>query len=181
MIEKTGVSSEEDLARVTPSPERLRSGPVAIVECFQRIPCDPCVEACPKGAITIEGNINNLPVTDFELCNGCGLCISVCPGLAIFVVDMSYSDSQALVMLPHEFIPLPEKGEIVDALDREGRVRCEAEVTRVLNTKAQDRTPIISILVPKELATQVRSIRVHRSVVRRPYARRPAVRMPVVP
>lgn len=131
---------------------------MAIVECFQRIPCDPCVEACPKGAISIKGNINNLPVTDFELCNGCGICVSICPGLAIFVLDMSYSDSEALVMLPHEFIPLPRKGELVDALDREGRVRCEAEVVRVLNTKAQDRTPIVSILVPKELGMEIRAI-----------------------
>lgn len=162
MIEKTGVPTEEDLERVTPPEERLGRGAVAILECFQAIPCDPCVDACPKGAISIEGNINNLPLLDPEKCNGCGLCISSCPGLAIFVVDMSHPESQALVMLPHEFSPLPHRGDVVEGLDREGRVRCKGEVVRVLNTKAQDRTPIVSILVPKELAMEVRNIRLLR-------------------
>ena len=162
MIKKTGVSTQKDLRSVTPPRHRLMKGPVAIVECFERIPCDPCVGACPKGAIQIEGNLNNLPKTDFELCNGCGLCISICPGLAIFVVDMSYSDSQALIMLPYEFLALPVKGEMVHGLDREGRVRCDAEVVRVLNTAAQDRTAVVSILVPKDLAMDIRSIRTKR-------------------
>ncbi|MDI6841133.1 MAG: 4Fe-4S binding protein [bacterium] len=113
MIEKTGVVSLEELKKVMPSEERLERGACVIVECFERIPCNPCAEACPQGAIRIEGNINNLPDVDYEKCNGCGMCISSCPGLAIFVVHKNYNQNNGLVMLPYEFLPLPKKGDIV--------------------------------------------------------------------
>lgn len=162
MIEKTGEPTKKELKKVTPSDERLWSGGCAILECFQRIPCDPCVDACPRGAITIEGNINNIPVLDQKKCNGCGLCVSKCPGIAIFVVSKDYSKNEGLVMIPYEFIPLPEKGEIVDGLDRAGRKVCDAKVMKVLNRKAQDRTAIISLAVPKEFVMEVRNIGVRR-------------------
>ena len=163
MIEKTGIPADEDLEGVSPCSERLRAGACAILECFQKIPCDPCVDACPRGAISIEGNINNIPVLDFDKCNGCGLSVSKCPGLAIFVVNLNYSEHEGLVMIPYEFRPLPEKDEVVEALDRAGRKVSDAKVVRVLNWKAQDRTAIVSLSVPKEWVTKVRNIRLRRS------------------
>jgi hypothetical protein len=47
----------------------------------------------------------------------------------------------------------------VDILDREGVRRGRGRVVKVLNTRAQDRTPILSVAVPRELAQQVRFIR----------------------
>jgi Fe-S-cluster-containing hydrogenase component 2 len=160
MIKKTGVPTDEELVRCSPSGERLCSGPCAVLECFEEIPCDPCVNACPRGAITIEGNINNVPVLDYDRCNGCGLCVSRCPGIAIFVVNRDYSDTEGLVMLPYEFQPLPEPGDTVEALDRKGLKVCDAKVVRVLNRKAQDRTAIVSLAVPKEAVMEVRNFRV---------------------
>ena len=89
----------EDLGRVCPTDERLSRGPVVIVECVENIPCNPCVAACPKGAITIEGDINGIPVVDFETCDGCGICLSACPGLAIFGVDLSGVDTRGYLAL----------------------------------------------------------------------------------
>jgi Fe-S-cluster-containing hydrogenase component 2 len=168
VINKTGVATAEDLAKVMPSQERLEQVPCVIIECFERIPCNPCVDGCPQGAIKIEGNINNLPEVDYEKCTGCGICVSSCPGLAIFVVDRNYSKRKSdteqqertgLVMLPYEFLPLPERGEIVDGLSREGKKLCDATVVRVLNSKKQDRTSIISVVVPEELIMEIRNIR----------------------
>jgi len=159
MIERTGIATKDALKKVSPSKDRLEKGPCVIVECFQCIPCDPCVDACVRGAIKIESNINNLPEVDFDKCNGCGLCISHCPGLAIFVVHKNYSEDKGLVMLPYEFTPIPEKGDMVDALGRDGKKLCDAKVVKVINTKKQDRTAIISILVPKDLVMEVRQIR----------------------
>ena len=146
MIKKTGVPTQEDLKRIFPPKARLARGPVTIIECFQRIPCNPCYAACRSGAIQEFKDINNLPKIDFEKCNGCGLCISRCPGLAIFVVDETYSEKEALIKLPFEFLPLPEEGEEVDALNREGEVVGKAKVVRVQNGKYEDRTPVLSIL-----------------------------------
>jgi sarcosine oxidase subunit alpha len=162
MIEKTGIPTDRDLENVSPCKERFTRGGCAILECFQKIPCDPCVDACPHGAISIEGNINNIPVLDFDKCNGCGLCVSRCPGLAIFVVNKDYSEAEGLVMIPYELAPLPEKGEIVEGLDRAGRKVCDGRVLRVLNRKAQDRTAIISLAVPSECVMKVRNIGLRR-------------------
>ena len=163
-LEKDGVLSPEELAELPgmPSKERLEQGAVAVIECAQEIPCNPCEKACPTGAIRVGEPITNLPVLAADKCTGCGLCIPVCPGLAIFVVDMTYSDREATVQLPYEFLPLPEKGETVRALDREGRVVCPARVVKVLNPKKFDHTAVITIAVPKDQAMNVRNIAVDR-------------------
>jgi len=74
------------------------------------------------------------------------------------VVDATYSDEEALIKIPYEFLPLPKEKEIVKGLDREGKYVCDVRVERVLNSKALDRTPVISIAVPKEYIKVVRNI-----------------------
>lgn len=144
--------------RTIPSADRRAKGPVVVIECFQEIPCDPCHEACNQGAILAFDDINRLPEVAFARCNGCGRCISVCPGLAIFVVDESWKDGLAVVRLPYEFVPLPYEGQKVYGLARNGRELCEAKVVRVENTKRHDRTPVVWVEVPKAVAMDVRHI-----------------------
>jgi Fe-S-cluster-containing hydrogenase component 2 len=156
---QNGILRSEELAGRLPSNERLKAGPIAVIECVENIPCNPCVDACPRSAITIDGDINGTPHVDGDRCNGCTVCLSACPGLAIFVVDASGEDESGSVSLPYEYRPLPEKGELVDAVDREGSIICEARVTRVLDSKSLDRTPIITIEVPRERVMAVRHFR----------------------
>ncbi|PJB21379.1 MAG: (4Fe-4S)-binding protein [Euryarchaeota archaeon CG_4_9_14_3_um_filter_38_12] len=151
--ESTGVITLKDIQ--LPSKERLEKGPVAVIECPQSIPCDPCVEACPFCAISMN-DINDLPKIDFEKCTGCGACIGKCPGLAVFVVDMTYSDNEALIKIPYEF-NIPKIGDTVKALDRKGDVKGDAKVIRVV--KEKDKTAVVSIAVKKNLAMEVRNIR----------------------
>jgi ferredoxin len=151
--------TETELKPQVPPRERLQRGPVAIVECIEEIPCNPCVESCPQGAITIPGGLNQIPRLDWEKCTGCGLCISSCPGLAIFLVDLTRGKELAAVSLPYEFRPLPEKGDRVLALDREGRGLGKAEVLRVQTGRRLDRTPVVTIAVPREWALKARNIK----------------------
>lgn len=147
--EKTGVLSLKDLG--LPSDDQLKKG-VAIIECVQEIPCNPCVAICPVGAISMK-DINDLPRVDFNKCTGCKQCVSICPGLAIFVVKIK--DDKAFVTLPYEFLPVPKVGDIVKALDREGKPKGNARVVKV---NQKDKTTVITIEVDKDLAMEVRNI-----------------------
>ena len=151
-----GILEPGQIAPLAPPEDRLLAGPVAIIECVENIPCDPCVAACPKGAIGIEGDMNGTPSVDFGVCDGCTLCISACPGLAIFVVNRSLGDETATISLPHEYVPLPAVGDTVVTLSREGEVLGEGKVERVLQAKALDRTPVVTLVVPAEHAMDVR-------------------------
>ncbi|UCG42514.1 MAG: 4Fe-4S binding protein [candidate division WOR-3 bacterium] len=159
---RTGVVSVRELRKSggVPSPARLRKGPVVLVECVEKIPCNPCAYACPRNAITIDGELTDLPKVDFDSCNGCRLCIAKCPGLAIFVVDHGFSRTHAAVTMPYEMLPRPVKGQRVAGLDRSGRRVCSAKVVRVLDTKAMDRCAVVTVAVPKKFWNRVRSIRV---------------------
>lgn len=159
LLEKTGVPDAADLARVVPPAERLAKGPVAVIECFQRIPCNPCAAACKQGAIREFADINDLPAIDFEKCNGCALCVSKCPGRAIFVVDETFGESEALVKLPYEFLPVPATGEEVELLNREGRAVGRGRVERVQGTRSRERTLVVWVAVPKHLSMEARHIR----------------------
>jgi Fe-S-cluster-containing hydrogenase component 2 len=95
---------------------------------------------------------------DTERCNGCGLCISFCPGLAIFVVDKSHSKDFALVRIPFEFVPLPRAGQYVTGFSRVGGELGRFEVVRVTSGGSKNMTYTVSIAVPHELAMEVRGI-----------------------
>ena len=160
MLINDGIPTKEDLEKVIPSPERLAAGPVSIVECFQKIPCNPCVKACPRNAISMPTSINDTPEVDHEKCNGCGVCVGKCPGLAIFVVDMTYSEDMALVKIPFEYYPVPEVGQMACGLNRAGKEMGWSEVEKVISGGKKNKTYTISLKVPKDLAMEVRNIKV---------------------
>ena len=158
---ETGYITEEELkaSYQYPTKERFNKGPVAIIECIQEIPCNPCEAACVKEAIIVGEPITKKPILDDEKCSGCGLCVAQCPGLAIFIIDKTYSDTMATVAFPYEYTPLPEKGVKVEAVNREGEVVSEGNVVRIQNPKAFDKTPVVTVAVPKDKVEVVRSIK----------------------
>lgn len=160
-IEEQGYFTTEELAYIGhyPSDERMKKGPIAVIECTQDIPCNPCETLCRRGAITVGSPITNIPRIDEERCNGCALCVAGCPGLAVFVVDKYYSDDKATVTFPHEYLPLPRAGDEVSAVDRTGSVVCRATVLRVANSSSFDRTSLITIAIPREHVDVVRGIK----------------------
>jgi Fe-S-cluster-containing hydrogenase component 2 len=149
--EKTGILTKKDVK--TPTKKQLEKG-VAILECVQEIPCNPCVESCPVHAISMK-DINAPPINDFEKCIGCTKCVGICPGLAIFVVRVK--GDTAWITMPYEFVPAPQVGQMVEALDRTGAVRGKALVKKVIK---QGKTMVVTIELDSHLAMDVRNIRV---------------------
>ena len=136
-----------------------KKGGYVVIECPQRIPCNPCATSCPTGAVKPFVDINDTPEIDYSKCTGCGICIAKCPGLACFVVDLTYGADEALIKLPYELIPVPEKGQKVKCLNRTGEVVAEGEVLAVAEP-FKDQTKVVSVIIPKKLAGEIRAIKV---------------------
>lgn len=149
--EQTGVLNIKDLS--LPSDKQLNKG-VAITECIQKIPCNPCVDSCPFHAITMK-DINAPPIVDYDKCTACTKCVGKCPGLAIFVVKTI--DDKAHITLPYELLPLPKKDNSVDVLDRNGEIVGKGLIKKI---RKQGKTSIITVEVKKELSMIVRNIRI---------------------
>lgn len=136
-----------------PSKKQLEKG-VAIIECIQNIPCNPCVDSCPTGAISMK-DINALPVMDYDKCIACCKCVGICPGLSIFVVKCK--EDIGFITLPYEFLPKPVVGKKVKLLDRAGEIVGEGIVKKIVN---KDKTFIVTVDVNKNLIMIVRNIKV---------------------
>lgn len=156
-----GVLTTEYLksAGMYPSEERMRRGPVAVAECIEKIPCNPCESSCRLKAIAIGENISDLPRITEEACTGCGICIAACSGLAIFVLDKSYSDTVGTVSFPFEYLIDFAEGDTVDAVNRAGEVVCRGVVRKISQTKASDRTTVIKLEVPIDMVDEVRGVK----------------------
>ena len=158
---KTGVLTARELADSPgiPTETRRRKGPVASIECLEDIPCNPCESSCNVDAIIVGEDITNLPHLDGDKCVACQTCVYICPGQAIVMVDESLPNGKATVMMPYEYRPLPEKGEVVSALDRAGQKLGDATVVAVRQTKRMDQTATVTIEVPREWSMRARAIR----------------------
>ncbi|MCD6383994.1 MAG: 4Fe-4S binding protein [Thermoplasmata archaeon] len=155
-----GYITLEELAKVHPLPdeERLEKRPVAIPECPQRIPCTPCREICPTGAIKMD-KVNDPPQVNYDKCIGCSLCVQICPGLAFFMVH--YVGDKARVTMPYEYLPLPKRGDTVKLLNRKGEVVGEGTVRMVMSREmSRGDTAVITVEMDRELGMEVRAVEV---------------------
>lgn len=146
----------EELSRegFIPSQEIVESKIVAVTECVETIPCNVCQTACPVKAISVKG-LSGRPSINWQSCTGCGICVGVCPGQAMFLVGR-FGDGY-VVGVPYEFLPKARKGISVTLLGRDGRELGEGEIVRVFEV---NKTQVVLVKVPRDLVWEVRSIRV---------------------
>ena len=133
-------------------------GAKVVIECFEGIPCNPCEHFCPVGAIHVGERITNTPAADLDKCTGCGKCVVTCPGLACLLLNWNYSETEAEISIPYEYLPVPAEGSTQKGLSRIGEYLCDVRVTKIRRLKGNDHTLLLSIAVPKEYAQMVRAI-----------------------
>jgi len=153
--------------RVAPEWEPAgEEGVIPVFHCTEEIPCNPCTSVCPQGLIHIdEDDIRRMPeyLADAvgKACVGCEKCVTVCPGLAITLVDYRKDALQPLVTVPMEFGPdRVAAGDSVTVLDTEGRVLGLAEVVTVRASRRTDHTVVVKVRAPRAWAKRIAGIRV---------------------
>jgi NADPH-dependent 2,4-dienoyl-CoA reductase/sulfur reductase-like enzyme/Fe-S-cluster-containing hydrogenase component 2 len=137
-----------------------------VLHCSQEIPCNPCTSVCSQGSIVIDPeDIRKVP--DYiakaigKECIACEKCVNICPGLAITLVDARGSDGTVLVTVPYEFERGSiEKGDFVTVTDTTGINLGKVQVARIRLGKATDRTVLVKLIAPKEIATRIAGIQV---------------------
>ncbi len=74
-----------------------KKGGLVIIECPHLL--QPMPYKRLTGAVVAFKDINDQPEIDYEKCTGCGMCVAKCPGLARFVIDLTFSEGKALLKL----------------------------------------------------------------------------------
>lgn len=138
----------------------------ADIHCMEPIPCNPCETSCPFQAITVGPDITALPIVDTAACTGCGVCVAVCPGLAIRLVEeKSSAGPKRVVVFPYEYQDPPEIGESVEVVDMQGMIVGQALVVNRKRPLKEDPTLLIHVEVDATLADVVWSIRCNKGKV----------------
>jgi len=141
-----------------------------VFHCYEEIPCNPCTSVCKQGSIKLHPRRNtmlDLPELVGE-CAGCGLCVGICPGLAITLARRIGPD-KAEVMLAHEFLCAKTKGQLVALVDDEGVFLEEGRIVKVTMVKKY-RTSLITVETSVKHATAVAGIRIQDPAVTQPLA-----------
>ena len=141
-------------------------GVMPIIHCVQEIPCNPCITICPTNSILIKDDpILGLPYYEGS-CVGCGKCVAICPGLAITLVDFRKDKEFPIVTLPYEVSNHKvEIGEKVHCDDIDGNILGDFEVVDIIDLKINNKTILIKIKVPKNIAKKVVSFTIQKEEV----------------
>jgi Fe-S-cluster-containing hydrogenase component 2 len=115
-----GFNTRDELKelKALPPQELLEGRRVAIIECTEEIPCNPCGHVCRINAIE-KKSISAPGIVDWENCMGCTQCVAVCPGLSLFM--QMIKDGKGYVTMPYELLPSPKVGQKAKLFDREGK------------------------------------------------------------
>ena len=149
-----------------------QAGVLPVFHCTQEIPCNPCSSICPKGLIFIDPkDIRHVPTFqgDSTVCIGCEKCLSICPGLAITLVDYRTAIDEPTVAIPFEFnYEMLKERETVTVLDTEGEVLGDLNVVKVERVASRDHTIIVKVKAPRAIASRIAGIRVQEEQVTQP-------------
>ncbi len=142
-----------------------------VIRCVQEIPCNPCSESCLLQSLSINSESIMTPPSFDGRCVGCGRCISICPGLAITLVDTGYDESKekALAIIPFELAENTIKiGEERITTGFEGELIGKGKIIAIKESQWQDRRRLVYLETPYHEAPLVAGIRVREPDMKQP-------------
>ncbi|MFC2108034.1 FAD-dependent oxidoreductase [Candidatus Bipolaricaulota bacterium] len=137
-----------------------------VIHCTQEIPCNPCASVCPQGLIHIdEDDIRQVPeymaAHIGKACIGCMKCVTICPGLAITLLDGRTDAAHPIVTIPFEFgLHKAQAGDTVIAMDVSGEILGEVPVLEVRAIPSNDRTVLVKVQASAAIAERIAGLRV---------------------
>ena len=97
-------------------------------------------------------------------------CVTICPGLAITLLDARQDAAAPTVTIPFEFGEAEIRaGEPVVVMDVAGEVLGEVPVREVVRIPSNDRTVLVKVEAPRDIAEKIAGIRVQASLVGQPF------------
>ncbi len=140
-------------------------GVMPVFHCDQEIPCNPCTSVCPLGNIYIEeDDIRKVPEyiakKTGKQCTGCEKCLTICPGLAITLVDYR-KEGEPIVTIAYEFGQTKrslQKDDIVTVVDMFGNILGNVKVLHTRLGKVTDHTMLVKVQAPREYAKKISGI-----------------------
>jgi len=134
-------------------------GVFPVFHCVQEIPCNPCTSVCPLNQIKIsDESLLGLPTFEGE-CTGCMKCLTVCPALAITMVDYRRDLHFPTVSIPYEIGNHPlETGQLIKVVDLEGELLEELPAINIRTTNTK--TQIIQVKAPSHIAKKIAGLRI---------------------
>ncbi|HQO10401.1 MAG TPA: FAD-dependent oxidoreductase [Clostridiales bacterium] len=169
-IEKAEILKSKPGKVFEPKPVVIKENFSPVFQCYQEIPCNPCTTVCPKGCISLVGDLSNILDTPYytnDLCTGCGMCVAICPGLAVSLARKT-GESSAEVILPHEYILNFKVGDRIDVTDIDGNILEKAEVLNIRYNKKY-KTNLVTVKMSLSNAHKAIGIRVQDKAVTEPY------------
>lgn len=139
----------------------LHSGVFPVIHCMQEIPCNPCMTSCPKNLIGTRGHpILGIPEYS-DGCIGCEKCVSICPGLAITLVDFRKNPQKPVVTVPFELDSSGMRaGMELDLVDWEGVFLGKGILVQTREVPGGRRTVLLRIETSPGIAAGVAGVRV---------------------
>jgi Fe-S-cluster-containing hydrogenase component 2 len=159
-----GYNTREELEElnILPPEEIVVSKRVAAIECTEEIPCNPCAYVCRVDAIS-KDSLSTPGIVNWEKCLGCTACVSICPGLSVFL--QMIKDGKGYVTLAYELLPTPKIGDIVELKDRSGAVVAKGVIVKPTYQARGDAYPRWVVTVEMDdpaLSYEVRAIKILR-------------------
>ncbi len=147
-------------------------GVAPVIHCTQEIPCDPCSSLCSHGLIEIDkSDIRSVPkfIGNNYCCEVCERCVAGCPGLAITLVDYRANPTLPVVSIPYEFTrEALHKDDRVTVEDTEGNALADLEIIGVHSIPTSDRTMIVQVQAPADIAPRIAGIRIQTQAITEP-------------
>ena len=78
------------------------------------------------------------------------------------MIDATYSEDEAAISFPYEYLPLPKEGDEAEVVNRKGEAICKGKVIKIRNPKTYDHTPVVTVAVPKKYTHEARGIKLLR-------------------